>query len=222
MRDFAKALPAIRERVTADLRRRKLSREKVLAVVVELLQTTLIRVGNDSYAKANGTFGLTTMRRKHLELSSRKVIFDFVGKSHKEHHIELRDPKLAHALEQCDDLPGHRLFQYLDEDGTKHPVDSGDVNDYLRNITGQEFTAKDFRTWAGTVIAAIALRAMPEAFDPKAREKQIVDAVKATAAELGNTPATCRKYYIHPLIFETHLGRLAHARVVGRHRSLRR
>ena len=133
------------------------------------------------------------------------MIFDFVGKSHKEHHIELRDPKLAHAIEQCDDLPGHRLFQYLDDDGTKHPVDSGDVNDYLRNITGQEFTAKDFRTWAGTVIAAIALRAMPEAFDPKAREKQIVDAVKATAAELGNTPATCRKYYIHPLIFETHL-----------------
>lgn len=204
MEAFGGSLPKIRERVDADLKGRCLSREKVLATVVRLLQDSQIRVGNQTYARDNDHFGLTTLRRKHVELDGKRIRFEFTGKSGKEHKVEVEDPRLMRAMMKCVDLPGYELFKYVDDDGDKHKVDSGDVNEYLREITGEGFTAKDFRTWAGTVIAAVLLHAAEPWTDEKERDQQLVDAIKATSAELGNTPATCRKYYIHPVIIEAH------------------
>jgi DNA topoisomerase-1 len=199
---FAHALPKIRAAVEKDLKLSGLSRRKVLATIVRLLETTLIRVGNDEYARENGSYGLTTMRTGHAAVNGSKITFKFRGKSSKWHTIELADRRLARIVGHCQDLPGQELFQYLDDDGARQDVTSQDVNDYVREIAGEEFTAKDFRTWAGTVLAAMALREF-EKFDSHAqRKRNIVRAIENVAERLGNTPSVCRKCYVHPTILE--------------------
>jgi len=205
MMDFARALPAIRRRVEHDLKLRGLPREKVLAAVVKLLETTLIRVGNDEYAATNKSFGLTTLQDKHAEIKGSRIRFEFKGKSGVEHDIDLSDPRLAKIVKQCQELPGQELLQYLDDDENVRDIGSSDVNDYIREIAGDEFTAKDFRTWAGTVLAAMALREL-EAFDSQAQaKKNVVKAVESVAKKLGNTKAVCRKCYIHPAVLESYV-----------------
>lgn len=201
---FAHALPAIRERTAADLRKRTLSREKVLAAIIQLLEKTAIRVGNEEYARNNETYGLTTMENRHVEVEGKTVHFEFTGKSHKEHEIDLKDARLAKIVEQLQDLPGQSLFQFVDEDGDLHSITSGDVNDYLHEIAGDHFTAKDFRTWTGTVAASLALQEFEQFSDQGAAAQNVVDAVKAVAEKLGNTPAVCRKSYIHPAVIEAY------------------
>ena len=210
---FGKVLPTIRARVDKDLERRGLPREKVLAAIVRLLESTLIRVGNEEYAQANKSFGLTTLRNRHVRVEKgNRIQFDFRGKSGTDHHIDLRNKKLATVVRRCQDLPGQELFQYLDDDGQPHGVGSDDVNDYLQEITGQPVTAKDFRTWAATNLAALALQQL-EIFDDQAKaKKNVLHAVESVAKMLGNTPAICRKCYIHPAIFDGYLdGRLLEA-----------
>jgi DNA topoisomerase-1 len=202
---FGKALPKIRRRINRDLKRRGLPREKVLATVVQLLERTFIRVGNEEYAKENKSFGLTTMRERHLVVRGAKLRFHFRGKSGKEHEIDLEDRRVARIIKQLQELPGQEVFQYLDEAGERHKVTSEDVNEYLRQITGEDFTAKDFRTWAGTVLAAMALTAQ-EPFENKSQaKKNLKTAIAAVARILGNTPAICRKCYVHPAVLETYL-----------------
>jgi DNA topoisomerase-1 len=203
--DFARALPGIRQRLGRDLARKGLCREKVLATVVRLLEVSLIRVGNDEYARDNKSYGLTTMQNRHVKVRGAKVKFQFRGKSGKEHIVEVEDRRIARIVRACQDLPGQELFQYMDDAGQKHDVGSGDVNDYLRELTGRDFTAKDFRTWAGTVSAAGELRQLGPAERETEARKNVVAAVKATARSLGNTPAVCRKSYIHPAILEAYL-----------------
>jgi DNA topoisomerase I len=205
MMQFAEALPAIRAKVDEDLGATGLTRDKVLATVVRLLEITLIRVGNEEYARENGSFGLTTMRTRHVDINGSTIEFHFRGKSGKEQAVKVQDRRLARVVQRCNDLPGEVLFQYVDEDGTRRSVESSDVNDYLRRISGAEFTAKDFRTWAATVLAAQALKELA-AFDTKAAaKKNVVEAVKNVASRLGNTPAVCRKCYVHPQIFDAYL-----------------
>jgi DNA topoisomerase-1 len=207
---FGKVLPVIRARVEADLGKRGLPREKVLAAIVRLLESTLIRVGNEEYARTNRSFGLTTMRNRHVKIENgSRIRFDFRGKSGTEHHIDLRNKRLASVVRRCQDLPGQELFQYVNEAGEPQGVGSDDVNAYLQEITGEPVTAKDFRTWAATNLAALALREL-EVFDSAAKaKKNVVAAVEAVSKMLGNTPAICRKCYIHPAIFEGYLdGRL--------------
>jgi DNA topoisomerase I len=205
MLTFGRILPEIRQRVAKDLARPGLPREKVLAAIVRLLEMTLARVGNEEYAKANHSFGLTTLRNRHVRVEGNRLAFDFRGKHGLKHHIDLSDRRLARIVKRCRDIPGHDLFQYLDEGGEPHSVDSEDVNEYLRAISGEEITAKDFRTWAATNLAALALREL-EAFDTQAKaKKNVVHAVEAVAKLLGNTPAICRKCYIHPAIFDGYL-----------------
>ncbi|TPG47246.1 DNA topoisomerase IB [Roseomonas nepalensis] len=205
MAEFAAALPAIRARVAADLRRRDLAREKVLATVVRLLETTLIRVGNDDYAKENGSFGLTTLRNRHVSVKGETMRFAFKGKSGKTWKLGLQDRRVARVVRECQDLPGQELFAYPAEDGTLHDVTSGDVNDYLREVSGREITAKDFRTWAGTVMAALALREF-EAFDSQAAAKRnIRAAIERVSSRLGNTPTVCRKCYVHPDLLDGYM-----------------
>ena len=205
MMQFAEALPGIRAKVDEDLGLPGLTRTKVLATVVRLLEITLIRVGNEEYARDNGSFGLTTMRTRHVDISGSTVKFHFRGKSGKDHAVKVHDRRLARVVQRCNDLPGEVLFQYVDDEGERHSVESSDVNDYLRKISEAEFTAKDFRTWAGTVLAAQALKEL-SAFDTKAAgKKNIVEAVKSVASRLGNTPSVCRKCYVHPQIFEAYL-----------------
>jgi DNA topoisomerase I len=202
---FGRALSRIRRRVARDLKQRGLGREKVLATMVRLLETTLVRVGNEEYARTNGSIGLSTMRDKHVEVRGGTVDFKFRGKSGKRHHIALHDPHLASVVRRVQELPGQKLFQYVDEAGEQQEIKSDDVNDYLREIAGEEFSAKDFRTWAGTVLAAIALRQF-EQFDTKAEaKKNVVAAIDRVARRLGNTPAVCRKCYIHPVILDSYL-----------------
>ncbi len=202
---FAKALPRIRRRTVRDLRRSKLTREKVLALVVQLLEKTLIRVGNDEYARENRSFGLTTLRDGHVIVRGPRVKFSFRGKSGVEHDIDLDDQRLARAIKACRDIPGYDLFQYYDEEGERHPIGSDDVNGYLKEITGQDYTSKDFRTWAGTVLAAQLLKDFEKVDSDAAAKKNIVSAVEAVAKRLGNTKAVCRKCYIHPAIFDAYL-----------------
>ncbi len=202
---FAQALPKIRRRLNKDLKRRGLPREKVLATVVQLLQRTFIRIGNEEYAKENKSFGLTTMRNRHVAVRGGHVRFRFRGKSGKEHDIDTDDRRVAKIIRKLQELPGQDVFQYLDEEGERHHVTSDDVNEYLRHITGEDFTAKDFRTWAGTVLAAMALQAQ-EPFENKSQAKQnLKAAIGAVAKMLGNTPAVCRKCYVHPAVLETYL-----------------
>jgi DNA topoisomerase-1 len=202
---FAKALPRIRRRIAHDLKLPGLTRNKVLATVVRLLEVSLIRVGNEEYARENHSFGLTTMRNKHVDVNGSKLRFHFRGKSGKWHEVDIRDRRLAKIVKSCQELPGQEIFQYIDEDGKRQDVKSGDVNDYLREICGKDFTAKDFRTWAGTVLGALALRAL-EKFDNQTQaKKNIVQAIETVAERLGNTPAVCKKCYIHPEVFTSYL-----------------
>jgi DNA topoisomerase-1 len=201
---FGRALPRLRRRVEADLAKRGLPREKVLAAVVRLLEITLIRVGNDEYAKANKSFGLTTLRKRHVTLSTAGAVFEFRGKSGIMHTTSFSDRRLARVLKGCGELKGQRLFQYLDEEGLKRPVESHDVNDYIRDALGDGFSAKDFRTWAGTLAAARALVLAGRENGATPTKKTVATCVKAVAGVLGNTPAVCRACYIHPAVFEAY------------------
>jgi len=205
MMAFGRALPRIRARTNQDLARRGLPREKVLATVVRLLEATLIRVGNEEYARSNESFGLTTMRDDHVDVQDSKIHFHFRGKSGVEHTVDVKDRRLAAVVRRSQDLPGQELFQYIDEDGERQTIDSGDVNEYLREITGEDFTAKDFRTWTGTVLAAQALQEFGE-FDSEAHAKRnVVAAIESVASRLGNTRAISRKSYVHPAIIEGYM-----------------
>ena len=207
---FAAALPRIRRRVDRDIARKALSKPRVVATIVRLLDETGIRVGNDEYARENGSFGLTTMRKRHAEVEGSSVAFRFRGKSGKTTDVDVTDPRVARVLRRCEGLPGQHLFQYVDEDGEPVDVDSDDVNAYLREVAGGDFTAKDFRTWTGTVLAAWALEELGEAGSQTQATRRVVRAVESVAKELGNTPAVCRSAYIHPQVIETHLeGNLA-------------
>lgn len=202
---FADALPAIRKRVKEDLALHGLPKRKVLATVVALLDRTCIRIGNDEYAKENGSYGLTTMHDKHVAIEKSHIKFHFKGKSGQMHDIDIADQQLAKIVKQCRDIPGYELFQYRDENGAHARIDSTDVNDYLREISGQDFTAKDFRTWHGSGHMAQMLAEMGKAETQTETKRNIVAAVKATAELLGNRPATCRKYYIHPCVAESYV-----------------
>jgi DNA topoisomerase-1 len=205
MISFGKALPAIRKKVEADLALPGLPREKVLATIVYLLQATMMRVGNEEYARTNKSFGLTTLRDRHVRIDGSEVEFQFRGKSGVQHAVKVSDPRVARIIKRTRDLPGQELFQYMDDDGERYTVDSADVNEYLRTITGEDYTAKDFRTWSGTVLAAIALQEY-EKFDSQAQaRKNVVAAVETVAKKLGNTPTICRKCYVHPAVLEAYL-----------------
>ena len=202
---FGTVLAVIRKQVEKDLHRQGLPKEKVLATVVRLLETSCIRVGNDEYAKENDSFGLTTLKNRHVRIAGAKLQFRFRGKSGQEHRIELTDRGLAGIVKRCQDLPGYELFEYLGEDGKICAVESNDVNRYIRKIAGSDFTAKDFRTWAGTILAVRAFGAAGPCRSQSDGKKAVVNAVKTVAAQLGNRPATCRKYYIHPAILDAYL-----------------
>jgi DNA topoisomerase-1 len=208
--EFGMALPRIRARVDADLRRHGMPREKVLATVVGLLDQALIRVGNVEYARSNNSFGLTTLRDRHARINGGTVRFEFRGKSGKVHSVTLRNRRLARIVRQCQEIPGQELFQYFDEEGNRQRIGSADVNEYIREASGSDFTAKDFRTWAGTVIATQTLAELePFASETQAKHN-LVEAVKCVAEQLGNTPAVCRASYIHPDVIDLYSdGRLA-------------
>jgi DNA topoisomerase-1 len=205
MLHFGEALPGIRKRVAHDLTLPGLPREKVLATLVRLLETTFIRIGNPEYARDNHSYGLTTMRRKHVEIDGARLTFHFKGKSGVEHTINLTDRRLSRIVKTCRDTPGYELFEYLDADGNPHTVCSSDVNDYLHEITDQHFTAKDFRTWAGTVLACLMLRDFAPCDSETQLKKNVVEAIKSVARRLGNTPSVCRKCYVHPTVLECYL-----------------
>jgi DNA topoisomerase-1 len=202
---FAQALRRIRRRTAADLRKKGLPREKVLAAAVQLLEKTLIRIGNEEYARANGSVGLTTMRDRHAKIRGSEVRFEFRGKSGITHAVDLQDARLARIVKACRDLPGYELFQYVDADGTRQTICSDDVNAYLREISGDEFTAKDFRTWAGTVLAAQALARLARFKSKTEAKRNVAQAVGWVASRLGNTKAVCRKAYIHPAILAAYM-----------------
>lgn len=202
---FGETLPRIRERVAQDLECSGLPYEKVIATIIRLLDTTLIRVGNEEYVHENGSYGLTTMLNQHVEVCKSKIHFHFKGKSGKEHNIDIRDRQLAKIVKRCQALPGQELFQYVDETKELRSVESNDVNDYLRQTSGQDFTAKDFRTWGGTVTASIALENLGAFSSETQGKKNVLDAIKSTAKRLGNTPAICRKCYVHPGVIDAYL-----------------
>jgi DNA topoisomerase-1 len=205
MINFGKALPKIRKEVDRALALPGLPREKVLATIVYLLEATMMRIGNDEYARENKSYGLTTLRNRHVKIDGSEVEFRFRGKSGVYHDVKVHDRRLARIIQRTRDLPGQDLFQYLDEDGERHTVGSSDVNDYLRTITGEDYTAKDFRTWSGTVLAAMALQEF-EAVDSDAQaKKNVVRAIESVAERLGNTPSVCRKCYVHPAVLDAYL-----------------
>ena len=205
MMDFAKALPKIRKRIQRDLRLKGLPREKILATLVRLLEKTLIRIGNDEYARDNQSYGLTTMRNRHAKVSGDRSTFEFYGKSHRRHVISVDDPTLAKIVKRCRDLPGYELFQYVDQDGQHQKLNSDDVNQYLREITGEDFSAKDFRTWSGTVMVFLALKQFPKFASSTRATRNVVQAIEAVSRVLGNTVAVCKKCYIHPAILDSYL-----------------
>ncbi len=202
---FGASLPRIRVRVARDLASPGLSKQKVLALIVRLMDETHIRIGNDEYAKENGSYGLTTMRDGHATVTGATVKFHFRGKSGKVHDLEVTDKRMATLVKQCRDLPGQDLFQYVDDFGQRHDIKSDDVNAYLQAVTGEQFTAKDFRTWAGTVHAALTLEGFPPCKSAREAKKNVVCAIKEVSSQLGNTPAVCRKCYIHPFILDSYL-----------------
>ena len=214
--EFAAALPALRRRTRDDMAVSGLPRRKVIAAVVQLLEKTLIRVGNDEYARDNQSFGLTTLRDSHARISGSTIRFRFRGKAGKFHDIAFSDARLARIVKRCQELPGRELFQYLDEDGNVQDIGSADVNDYLREVMGREFTAKDFRTWTGTVLAARALQELREFGSDTQGKKNILKAVEAVAGVLGNTRSVCRKCYIHPAIVDAYLDRTLAAALSAR------
>jgi DNA topoisomerase-1 len=203
--DFARTLPSLRARIAEDMKERGLTRNKVLATVVHLLETTLIRVGNEDYAKENKSYGLTTLRNRHVKVEQGELRFQFKGKSGKEWRLQVKDRRVARVVKACQDLPGQNLFQYLDEAGERQPVTSTDVNAYLKEASGTDITAKDFRTWAGTVLAAIALKEVHAIDGEPATKKALKGAVEKVAARLGNTPTICRKCYIHPEVVNAYV-----------------
>ena len=205
MINFGRMLPMLREKVASALALPGFPRETVLAIIVRLLETTLIRVGNAEYARANQSFGLTTLRDRHVRINGSQVEFQFRGKSHVQHALKLRDRQLAGIIKRMRDLPGQELFQYVDEAGERHAVSSDDVNEYLRALTGEDYTAKDFRTWAGTLEAAMAFLELPSYETPAQAKKNVDQAIKAVAGKLGNTPRICRNCYVHPLLIEGYL-----------------
>jgi DNA topoisomerase-1 len=206
MFSFADVLQTIRERVERDLKRPDHSREKVLATVVSLLEKTLIRVGTDEYARDNGSYGLTTLRRKHVAVNGAKIRFEFRGKSGILHTVSLTDRRIARIVQRCQEIRGEELFKYVTPDGGRQQVDAVDINDYLREITGREdVTAKDFRTWAGTMLAAAALRGLGVASSERQAKSNVVKAIDEVARRLGNTRAVCRKYYVHPTLLEAYM-----------------
>jgi DNA topoisomerase I len=202
---FGKALPKIRRRIARDLKLPGLPRNKVLATVVQLLESTFIRIGNEEYARENKSFGLTTMKDRHVEVKGAKLRFRFRGKSGREHEIDVTDRRTAKIISKLQDLPGQDLFQYVDDDGETRNITSQDVNEYLRAITGEDFSAKDFRTWAGTVLTAIGLKAQEKFENKKQAKANIKTAISAVAKILGNTPEICRKCYVHPAVLENYL-----------------
>lgn len=209
LRDFGLALPKLRKQLEALLAAPGLSRDKVMATVITLLDATLIRVGNTQYARDNRSYGLTTLRSRHVEINGSAILFQFRGKSGVEHQITVKDRRLARIIKRCQDIPGQNLFQYLDENGERHTITSNDVNSYLQTLTGADFTAKDYRTWAGSALALAVLRKLQ--WQPESEAKRhVVEMVKNVARQLGNTPAVCRKCYIHPAVLESFvLGALA-------------
>jgi DNA topoisomerase I len=205
MLEFARALPAIRAKLAEHMALRGLPREKVLATVVHLLETTLIRVGNEDYAKENKSYGLTTLRNPHVSVDGAELRFRFKGKSGKSWRLQLKDRRVAKIVRACQDLPGQKLFEYVDENGEPKEVTSSDVNAYLKEITGREVTAKDFRTWAGTVLAALALREFERADSQATTKKNLRAAIEQVAQRLGNTPTICRKCYVHPEVLAAYI-----------------
>jgi DNA topoisomerase-1 len=201
---FGKALPTLRRRISRDLAQEELNKEKVTAAVVKLLETTLIRVGNDEYAQTNKSYGLTTMRDRHVDIHDDEIEFSFVGKSGKEHHISLRNKRLADIVKQCQDIPGYQLFQYFDQN-ERHVIDSSDINSYLQEVTGESFTAKDFRTWAGTVLAAEELHKLGPGENKTDIKRKVSNAIKEVALRLGNTPTVCRQCYVHPKVLNSYV-----------------
>ena len=202
--DFAKALPKIRSRVDHDLALPDVPRERVLASAVRILEETYMRIGNTEYARANGSFGLTTLRAKHVDVDGALIVFRFRGKSGKEHEVDIRDRRLARVITRLEQLPGQELFRYLDDAGEAHTIGSEDVNEYLREISGEELTAKDFRTWAGTVLAARELATLGPAKSERMIRKRVTQAIDAVAARLGNTRAVCRQCYVHPGVLDAY------------------
>jgi DNA topoisomerase-1 len=206
MIDFGQKLPRLREQLAADLARRGLPRERVLAAVVSLLELTLIRVGNDAYTKENKSFGLTTLRKRHAVLGTTGAVFEFKGKSGVKHKTGFKDARLARVVRACGDLPGQRLFQYVDHEGVRHAITSAEVNLYIQSAMGDEFSAKDFRTWAGGLAAAAFLQDADPVQSTTQAERMIRECVKAVSERLGNTPAVCRACYIHPAVIEAYRG----------------
>ena len=204
MLEFSEVLPLLRERLERDLRAPDLSRRQILATVVSLLDQTLIRVGNDEYMRENRSYGLTTLRRRHLQIDGKLLRFSFRGKSGVEHTIAIADPRLARIIQRCRDLPGEELFQYLDAAKRRHLVSSDDVNEYLRAISGRDISAKDFRTWGGTMLAARELRARGAPASQREANRNVLAAIDAVAERLGNTRAVCRKYYVHPALIQAY------------------
>ena len=202
---FSEALPLIRARVEQDLKLPGLPRNKVIATVVRLLETTFIRIGNEEYAKQNESFGLTTLHNRHVRIEGSTIQFHFRGKSKQVHKVTVEDKRLARIVRDCRDLPGYDLFQWVDHAGETHSIGSADVNGYLQETTGEDYTAKDFRTWAGTVQTALGLAEMGMFSSESEAKRNIVTAIKQTAAKLGNRPATCRNYYVHPAVIEAYM-----------------
>jgi len=205
MINFGKALPQIRKEVDRALSLPGLPREKVLATIVYLLEATMIRIGNDEYARENKSYGLTTLRNRHVKIDGSEVEFRFRGKSGVHHDVKVHDKRLARIIQRTRDLPGQHLFEYVGDDGEPHTVDSSDVNDYLRDITGEEYTAKDFRTWSGTVLAALALQEFEKVDSEAQAKKNVVRAIESVAEKLGNTPSVCRKCYVHPAVLDAYM-----------------
>jgi DNA topoisomerase I len=205
MSAFGRVLPSLRRRLSRDLARPGLPRDKVLATVVKLLETTFIRVGNEEYARHNRSFGLTTMRSKHVKVTGAKMQFQFRGKGGKTFSLDFNDRRLAKIVNHCQDLPGQELFQYIDEEGRPRTISSSDVNEYLREVTREDFTAKDFRTWAGTVLAVGAFREVKQFASKAHAQRNVVNAIETVASKLGNTRSVCRKCYIHPVIIDSYI-----------------
>ena len=202
---FCRALPRVRRRVARDLRQPGLTQEKVIATIIKLMETTLIRVGNEEYARQNRSYGLTTLRDRHVRVRGNTVRLMFRGKTGKEVEAEVTDRRVARVVKQCQELPGQDLFAYVDEEGARHNVTSQDVNDYLRDTTGEEYTAKDFRTWAGTVLAAVALRELEEFGSEAEAKRNVAAAIDRVAKRLGNTRAVARRSYVHPAVLESYM-----------------
>ncbi|HEX5539938.1 MAG TPA: DNA topoisomerase IB [Methylophilaceae bacterium] len=204
MVNFGRMLPKLREHITAELNQPGFPREKVLAIIIRLLELTLVRVGNEEYARTNKSFGLTTLRNKHVHINGSEVEFQFRGKSRVQHALKLHDRRLANIIKRMRDLPGQELFQYVDEEGKRHAISSDDVNNYLRTLTGEDYTAKDFRTWAGTMLATAILLEQEE-YAPTQAKKNVDQAIKEVAKKLGNTPRICRNCYVHPMLIECYM-----------------